>query len=201
MLNYMLAEDANTRPEWIELENYVITDSSKSFISEGRKSNIFAQSKPVSVNLQQKSTVYDGNSNGPNSQSVINAQSSISQPSKNPLSQKPNPGLNTAYPVSNVSNRGIGLSSSKPVSVQKFAPAQIQTSTFVPSFPVESKIVSTEYRPSIKTQLETSSHLTNFKTSLPPYKVYENIQPSWPSTNLPLTSTNVPNFAKTAFIA
>lgn len=55
MLNYMLGQDPALRPEWIELENYVITDNtSKSFISDGRKSNIISQSKPVSVVVDKK---------------------------------------------------------------------------------------------------------------------------------------------------
>ena len=34
MLDYMLGAEVNSRPEWIELENYVITDNmGKSFIN------------------------------------------------------------------------------------------------------------------------------------------------------------------------
>lgn len=62
MLNYMLGQDPATRPEWIELENYVITDNtSKSFISDGRKSNIVSHSKPVSVIVDKKKLVPESN--------------------------------------------------------------------------------------------------------------------------------------------
>lgn len=55
MLEYMLGPESNNRPEWIELENYVITDNtgSKSFITEGRKSVLIGYSKPVSVNINR----------------------------------------------------------------------------------------------------------------------------------------------------
>ncbi len=87
MLNYMLGEEANSRPEWIELENYVITDTtSKSFISEGRKSNIMAQSKPVSVNVNNRNYPFDANGS---TNSAVNIPSGINFPSRSSIAQKP----------------------------------------------------------------------------------------------------------------
>lgn len=100
MLEYMLGAEANNRPEWIELENYVITDNTgKSFISEGRKSAIIGYSKPVSVNINK--LMLDG------SQSIINT---VQKPTEQHII-----GSNVVSQV----NKGLRVSSSKPNSIQK----------------------------------------------------------------------------------
>jgi hypothetical protein len=136
MISYMLGEDANSRPEWIELENYVITDTSKSFINEGRKSNIFTQSKPTSVNVIQKTQIYDGIQNGSNSQIGVNGSSGVVLPPKKTGYQKPIlEQKQQIYTASSAVNKGIGISSLKPMSVQNLSNQQIHTSTFVPFYP------------------------------------------------------------------
>jgi hypothetical protein len=65
----------------------VITDTGRSFISEGRKSHIFAQSKPVSVNVKPRLTSHEP-INNQNTQSAIHVSSGIGFTSKKPAPQK-----------------------------------------------------------------------------------------------------------------
>lgn len=133
MLNYMLGEDPSSRPEWIELENYVITDNtSKSFISEGRKSNIIGHSKPVSVNLNHKNNLSQASQPATISQSNVNVP--VGLPGRASIAQKTMTEQKPVYTNSTVLNKGIGISSLKPLSVQNYQ-NPIQTSTFMPKYP------------------------------------------------------------------
>ena len=105
----MLGAEINSRPEWIELENYVITDNmGKSFINQGRKSAIIGYSKPTSVNIANKLAGFD------KSHAFV----------QRPISE--NKIIHKDVPI--MTNKGIGISNSKPNSAMKFTYAP--TSTF-----------------------------------------------------------------------
>jgi hypothetical protein len=124
--------------------------------------------------------------------------------SKKPGSQKPIPEEKIQYNQNSVvsSGKGIGISSFKPLSVQNFRPANVHTSAFAPTYPVESNVIISGYRPSIKT-LATETQVSNqpiFHGYNAKSSSYQPYQPLPPLSTYPNTVTNIPNFGKPSYI-
>jgi hypothetical protein len=152
MLEYMLGPDVSSRPEWVELESYVITDSmGKSFISDGRQSIIVVgNSKPGSVNTINPGYQFPARKDPI---SIIDNQATHQRPT---------------------SNRGIGVSSTKPMSVQR---------------PVDSGLKSFDYRSNIEGPSQEKPYSTTHFNQSP--LVGSGIKAKSTSNLLPFYSSNV----------
>ncbi len=140
----------------------MITDNtSKSFVSEGRKSNIMPYSKPVSVNVMHKNGEYAQTAG----QSVINnSTNGVIFPNRNSIAQKPILEQKPIYNAASVINKGIGLSSSKPISVQNVLPLSAPSNyhTSLQNLPTSAQNLPTSVQ-----NFPTSVQTTNYPPRYP----------------------------------
>lgn len=81
-------------------------------------------SKPVSVNINTKGFNNDGLKNPSINNPNLKTNNPIGLPSRNSISQKPN--TETKLSLNTASNRGIGISTSKPSSVINYSSSSSQ---------------------------------------------------------------------------